>query len=128
MTYQGNTPGAPGGPATPNPAWNPAPMPAQPETWSVMATTGNLYIARSGSEFAVYDSTRSYGRWPLTNEGYELAGRMYEAHRQSQAHGVAYTATGYQDPARLGLPTDLSRKCRTTHSPARLCRRRLIPL
>ena len=49
--------------------------------------------------------------------GYRYATETYQAHAQSLAHGIAYTATGYQDPARLGLPTEAAIKSTTYASP-----------
>jgi hypothetical protein len=78
----------------------------QLQRWSILAATGPLVLAQSDQEYAVYDQNKWFGQWPLTEQGYRFAVNTYEAHRQSLAHGVAYTASGYQDPARLGLPTD----------------------
>lgn len=116
MMEQSNMPGGTG-PAMEQAAWNPTPTQAQPETWSLVASAGDLYLAQSSFEYAVYDTNRSYGRWPLTNEGYGLAVQMYEAHNQSLAHGIAYAATGYQDPARLGLPTEPVMKSKSYAAP-----------
>ena len=74
--------------------------------WTILAAAGPLLLASSEDEYAVYDDRRTYGRWPKTDEGYRFASETYSVHAQSLAHGVAYVATGYQDPARLGLPTD----------------------
>jgi hypothetical protein len=105
-------------------AWDPtrAPnhvqTPVQPkQEWSPVATDGNLFLSRSALEFAVYDRQHNYGRWPLTDEGYYYACQTYEAHRQSRAHGMAYTATGYQDPIRLGLPTQPAVKSQSYGAP-----------
>jgi membrane protein insertase Oxa1/YidC/SpoIIIJ len=74
-------------------------------------------LAHSGQEYAVYDQKTTYGRWPLNDEGYKFAVQTYEAYQQSPAHGVAYQATGYQDPERLGLPTEPVIKSQTYASP-----------
>ena len=88
-----------------------------PVTWAPITTTGPLVLAQSEYEYAVYDQQHTYGRWPKTEEGYRFATETYSAHAQSLAHGVAYTATGYQDPARLGLPTDPAIKSQTYSAP-----------
>ena len=96
----------------------PAPIPVQQQVeWKMLASEGDLMLAQSPHEFAVYTSSANYGRWPATHDGYNLALQMYEARRQSLAHGVAYAATGYQDPSRLGLPTDPVMKSKTYASP-----------
>jgi hypothetical protein len=74
-------------------------------------------LAESPWEYAVYDQANMYGRWPRTQEGYRFATDTFGAHSQSAAHGVAYTATGYQDPARLGMPIDPVLKSQTYASP-----------
>ena len=84
----------------------PAPAPAPVETWTLVASTGDLHFGQSNYAYAVYGNTVTHGRWPLTPQGYQAAFQTYEAHRQSLAHGIAYTTTGYQDPVRLGLPTE----------------------
>lgn len=96
-----------------------APPPAErpPPPWAVLSMTGSLVLGRSGQEFAVYSGSTVFGRWPLTAEGEQYARQTYEAHRQSLAHGVAYSATGYQDPRRLGLPTEPVMKSQTYASP-----------
>jgi hypothetical protein len=83
----------------------------------VIAATGAIIFAKSTQEYAVYDQTTTYGRWPLTDEGYKYAFQTYQAYQQSPAHGVAYQATGYQDPQRLGLPTEPVIKSETYASP-----------
>jgi hypothetical protein len=83
----------------------------------VLAAQGNLALGSSANEYAVYDQDRTYGRWPNTPEGYQMASEAYGAHAQSLAHGVAYAATGYQDPARLGLPTNPVVKSKTYAAP-----------
>jgi hypothetical protein len=85
--------------------------------WAVLATNGGLTLAQSPSEYGVYNQNSFLGTWPLTPEGYRYAVQTYEAHQQSPAHGLAYTATGYQDPERLGLPTDPTLKSKTYSSP-----------
>lgn len=96
-----------------------APPPAErpPPPWTVLSTTGPLVLGRSGHEFAVYDASTVFGRWPLTAEGERYARQTYEAHRQSLAHGIAYSATGYGDPRWLGLPTEPVMKSKTYASP-----------
>lgn len=89
----------------------------QPHSWTVIAATGPLALGRSSQEFAVYDAKMTYGRWPLTPEGERYARETYEAHGQSLAHGIAYSAAGYQDPQRLGLPTKPVMKSQTYASP-----------
>ncbi len=101
----------PGSP-TPN-----APPPHAAQTWTVIASQDALVLGQSSSDYAVYDQQRTYGRWPLTDDGYRYAVQTYEAHQQSLSHGVAYTVTGYQDPARLGLPTEAVVKSQTYASP-----------
>jgi hypothetical protein len=100
------TPGAGGGQYQPAAAPQSVPTPTPAESWTMVASTGDLFLGQSNLAYAVYSSTVTHGRWPLTPEGYNYAYQTYEAHRQSLAHGLAYTATGYQDPARLGLPTE----------------------
>ena len=105
-----------GSSALPNPV--PATAPAQAvETWTAVASANGLVLGQSEQAYAVYDQTNTFGRWPLTADGYRYATETYEAHRQSLAHGLAYTATGYQDPARLGLPTEAAIKSKTYASP-----------
>ena len=87
------------------------------ESWTMLASTGGLTMAQSAIEYAVYDGATSYGRWPLTEEGHRYATQTYQAHAQSLAHGVAFTATGYQDPSRLGLPTEAAIKSQTYAAP-----------
>jgi hypothetical protein len=94
-----------------------SPSPPPVEAWKIVANTGVLCLGQSPQEYAVYDDRTSYGRWPLTEEGHRYAVQTYEAHRQSRLHGVAYSATGYQDPARLGLPTDPVMKSKSYSSP-----------
>ncbi len=95
----------------------PSAIEPQPEAWAVIAGTGSLVLGKSSREFAVYDATVTYGRWPLTPEGERYAHETYEAHRQSLAHGIAYSATGHQDPERFGLPTEPVMKSQTYASP-----------
>jgi len=90
-------------------------QPSKP--WTILAAAGPLLLASSEDEYAVYDDRRTYGRWPKTDEGYRFASETYSAHGQSLAHGVAYVTTGYQDPARLGLPTDPVLKSQTYSAP-----------
>ncbi len=92
-----------------------APLP--PKAWKVLASNGGVALSQSEQEYAVYNQNSFLGTWPLTEEGYKYAVQTYEAHQQSPAHGVAYTATGYQDPERLGLPTDPVMKSKTYASP-----------
>jgi hypothetical protein len=82
-----------------------------------LAQAGNLTLSQSAHEYAVYDAVNTFGRWPVTAEGYSYAFQTYEAHRQSVAHGIAYSATGYQDPARLGLPTEAKIKSKSYAAP-----------
>lgn len=89
----------------------------RPVSWTVLEATGSLVLGESDTEYAVYDQNNQYGRWPKTPEGHRFATETYGAHSQSLAHGVAYTATGYQDPARLGLPTEPVVKSQTYASP-----------
>jgi hypothetical protein len=92
-----------------------APLP--PKAWKVLASNGGVALSQSDQEYAVYNENSFLGTWPLTAEGYKFAVQTYEAHQQSSAHGVAYTATGYQDPERLGLPTDPIMKSKSYASP-----------
>jgi hypothetical protein len=94
-----------------------SPVVREAAAWTIITGTGALVLGRSNHEFAVYDSSMTYGRWPLTPEGERYARETYEAHRQSLAHGLAYSATGYQDPERLGLPTEPVMKSQTYASP-----------
>jgi hypothetical protein len=87
------------------------------QAWKVLASNGILALSQSDKEYAVYNQNSFLGTWPLTEEGYKYAVQTYEAHQQSPAHGVAYTATGYQDPERLGLPTEAVLKSKTYASP-----------
>jgi hypothetical protein len=87
------------------------------QAWTVLAAAGALLLSKSDREYAVYDEQHTYGRWPLTEEGYRYAVQTYEAHQQSRGHGLAYQATGYQDPDRLRLPTDPVVKSQTYASP-----------
>lgn len=86
-------------------------------SWTVLATAGGLVLAQSADAYGVYNRSSFLGTWPLTDEGHRYAVQTYEAHRQSPAHGLAYTATGYQDPERLGLPTEPVMKSKTFASP-----------
>lgn len=95
----------------------PSPIERQPEAWTVIAATSSLILGRSGHEFAVYDPNAVFGRWPLTPEGERYARETYEAHRQSLGHGIAYSAAGYRDPERLGLPTEPAMKSQSYASP-----------
>lgn len=95
--------------------FDPAQGPAQ--SWTIVSATGPLVLGRSSHEFCVYDANTVFGRWPLSAEGERCARETYEAHRQSLAHGIAYSASGYQDPARLGLPVDPVLKSQTYASP-----------
>lgn len=94
-----------------------SPMARQTPAWTLVSATGSLALGRSAYEFAVYDASTVFGRWPLTPDGERYARETYEAHRQSLAHGLAYSATGYRDPERLGLPTEPVMKSRTYASP-----------
>lgn len=97
---------------------NPAASGAQqPEAWTALASAGSLVLGQSSREYAVYNEQTVFGRWPLTPEGQRFAQETWEAHRQSLAHGLAYSATGYQDPERLGLPTDPALKSQSYASP-----------
>lgn len=98
--------------STPN-----APPQQATQAWTVVASHGALVLGQSANEYAVYDQQNIFGRWPLTSEGYRYAVQTYESHQQSVAHGLAYTVTGYQDPARLGLPTEAVIKSKTYASP-----------
>jgi len=93
-----------------------APNP-QATVWTVVASAGPLVLVESQAEYAVYDQLHSYGRWPRSEDGYRLAYETYGAYSQSLAHGVAYAGTGYQDPARLGLPSDPVLKSQTYSAP-----------
>ncbi len=104
-------------PVGPNPAPLAGPGPAPMPQWHVLSNWGSLTLGQSPEGYAVYDERTTHGRWPLTEEGQRFAYETFEAHRQSLAHGVAYTATGYQDPERLGLPTDPKIKSQTYASP-----------
>lgn len=95
----------------------PSPAAQVTASWNLLAATGPLMLAESAFEYSVYDQQRTYGRWPKTPEGYKFAGETYSAYAQSLGHGVAFTASGYQDPARLGLPTDPVLKSQTYSSP-----------
>ena len=88
-----------------------------PPGWTIVSYTGSLVLGRSAYEFAVYDASTVFGRWPLSPDGERYARETYEAHRQSLAHGLAYSATGYRDPERLGLPTEPVMKSQTYASP-----------
>jgi len=92
-------------------------VPRPPKTWKVLASTGGVALSQSEQEYAVYNESSFLGTWPLTSEGYRYAVQTYEAYQQSPAHGVAYTATGYQDPERLALPTDPVLKSKSYASP-----------
>jgi hypothetical protein len=85
--------------------------------WTVVAATGPLVLVQSASEYVVHDQQTTFGRWPLSPDGYGFALQTYQAHAQSLAHGVAYTATGYRDPAGLGLPTEPVLKSQTYAAP-----------
>ena len=79
---------------------------------------------------AVYDTRRTYGRWPRTDEGSSYAWEAYTTPNcQSSVHGPADTATGYQDPERLGLPTEPVLKSKTYSAPLSYIGsfRRIIP-
>jgi hypothetical protein len=85
--------------------------------WEILATTGSLVLGQSPHEFAVYDGARTYGKWPRTEDGYRFATETYESYAQSPAHGVAYSLTGYEDPAARNLPTDPVLKSQTYAAP-----------
>ncbi len=93
------------------------PTQSHTQAWTIVSATGPLVLGRSGDEFCVYDANTVFGRWPLSPEGERYARETYEAHRQSLAHGIAYSASGYQDPERLGLPVDPVLKSQTYASP-----------
>lgn len=93
------------------------PTQSHTQSWTIVSSTGPLVLGRSSHEFSVYDANTVFGRWPLSAEGERYARETYEAHRQSLAHGIAYSASGYQDPARLGLPVDPVLKSQTYASP-----------
>jgi type II secretory pathway pseudopilin PulG len=95
----------------------PATASLPPKAWKVLASNAGVALSQSEQEYAVYNQNSFLGTWPLTEEGYKYAVQTYEAHQQSPAHGVAYTATGYQDPERLGLPTDPVMKSKSYASP-----------
>jgi hypothetical protein len=78
----------------------PATASLPPKAWKVLASNAGVALSQSEQEYAVYNQNSFLGTWPLTEEGYRYAVQTYEAHQQSPAHGVAYTATGYQDPMR----------------------------
>jgi membrane glycosyltransferase len=82
-----------------------------------MDQEGVLVLASSDYEYAVYDHDRTYGSWPKTRQGHRLAMEAFGAYGQSRAHGVAYAAGGYQDPARLGMPTAPVVKSKTYAAP-----------
>jgi hypothetical protein len=86
-------------------------------TWTTLAVMGSLILAQSPHEFIVYDGQSTYGRWPVTQEGYHYAKQTFDSHSQSLAHGIAYTATGYRDPVAMGLPTEPVIKSTTYASP-----------
>ena len=86
-------------------------------SWAALQTQGTLVLAESAYEYAVYDGTATFGRWPKTGDGLRYASESFGAHSQSLAHGIAYETTGYQDPARLGLPTTPVLKSQTYASP-----------
>ena len=88
-----------------------------PESWKVILSDRGIVFAESESGYAVYDQTVTFGRWPKTSEGHRFATESFGAHAQSAAHGIAYEAAGYQDPIRLGLPTDPVLKSTTYASP-----------
>lgn len=75
-------------------------------SWTTMQVTGPLILASSDYEYAVYDQNQTYGRWPKSDTGKKYATETFEAHSKSVAHGLAYTATGYRDPATAGLPVE----------------------
>jgi hypothetical protein len=53
------------------------------ETWTIEEATGPLVLARSVNEYAVYDELLTYGRWPITEEGHQLAIAAYKAQAQT---------------------------------------------
>lgn len=89
----------------------------EPLTWTLLDQEGPLVLGSSNHEYAVYDHERTYGRWPKTAQGYRSATETFGAYSQSLSHGLAYTATGYQDPQRLGLPTTPVVKSQTYAAP-----------
>jgi len=80
------------------------------------ASNGAVVFSRSQREYAVYDGQRTFGRWPLTEEGHRYAVEAYEAHAQSM-HMDWPTRRRLPDPGRLGLPTDPIMKSVTYASP-----------
>ena len=51
------------------------------ESWTVLASNGVMTLSQSAGEYAVYDHQRTYGRWPLTEEGHRYAMETYGAHQ-----------------------------------------------
>lgn len=95
----------------------PTAISVRPVEWTVLHQQGPIVLGESAYEYAVYDQDKTYGTWPRTSEGYRLATESFGAYSQSLAHGVAYSATGYQDPNRLGLPTTPVIESRTYAAP-----------
>ena len=98
-------------------ALRPEVLTAEPVSWTFLEQAGPLVLASSDYEYAVYDHDRTYGRWPKTRQGHRRATEAFGAFSQSRAHGVTYSATGYQDPARLGLPDTPAVKSTTYSAP-----------
>jgi hypothetical protein len=66
-----------------------SPMERPTPGWMIVSYAGSLVLGRSAYEFAVYDASTVFGRWPLSPDGERYARETYEAHRQSLAHGLA---------------------------------------
>ena len=95
----------------------------QQSSWTAIQSHGMLVLGESSQEYAVYDGAAVFGRWPKSAQGLAFAKESFGAHSQSLAHGMAYAATGYQDPTRLGLPTTPIIKSQTYASPMSYVRR-----
>src|SRR5579871_1169508 len=117
MKCGGELKGGPSCPSCGEPSMGSAIAEQAAPTWKLVQSQGSVTLAESESEYAVYDQQVTFGRWPKTPEGLRLATESLGAHAQSVVHGLAYEATGYQDPARLGLPTDPVLKSQTYASP-----------
>jgi hypothetical protein len=76
------------------------------QAWTVVAGVGCLHMSRSDCEYAVYDQNQTYGRWPLTADGYlnavQTYDQSYEEYQRSRAE--KYQQSRAHDPERLAKP------------------------
>jgi hypothetical protein len=59
---------------------------ATAEAWTMVASSGSLTLSHSQHEYAVYDNERTFGRWPLGDEGYRDAVEAFQARKNEIGH------------------------------------------